>query len=247
MARTTQENIGRTASGAIRKPRRRRKGRPRKPARPAAPRPARRFTLSSRRLARRLAQGRRDGAGTRRARRPDAARGGARGRRVACRADPSFRRSHRPRQRTRRDRLPPIQCRDGGGRRHRCAAADEGDGPCQGLCRLCAGASRHVRADVPHRAARHEAAVAARGRQRLVRRDWPARSASAVRSRYPTKRCRWSRLPPSRAPGRWCMVLRCCCSTAGSTDILRRLPKGNNVETLLDAMLRSTVARPPAP
>jgi AcrR family transcriptional regulator len=31
------------------------------------------------------------------------------------------------------------------------------------------------------------------------------------------------------------------------TDILRRLPKGNNVETLLDAMLRSTVSRPPAP
>ena len=29
------------------------------------------------------------------------------------------------------------------------------------------------------------------------------------------------------------------------TDILRRLPKGNSVETLLDAMLRSTVARPP--
>lgn len=31
------------------------------------------------------------------------------------------------------------------------------------------------------------------------------------------------------------------------TDILRRLPKGNSVETLLDAMLRSTVARPPGP
>lgn len=31
------------------------------------------------------------------------------------------------------------------------------------------------------------------------------------------------------------------------TDILRRLPKGNTVETLLDAMLRSTVSRPPAP
>jgi len=30
-------------------------------------------------------------------------------------------------------------------------------------------------------------------------------------------------------------------------DILRRLPKGNNVETLLDAMLRSTVVRPPGP
>jgi hypothetical protein len=30
-------------------------------------------------------------------------------------------------------------------------------------------------------------------------------------------------------------------------DILKRLPKGNNVETLLDAMLRSTVARPPVP
>jgi AcrR family transcriptional regulator len=30
-------------------------------------------------------------------------------------------------------------------------------------------------------------------------------------------------------------------------DILKRLPKGNNVETLLDAMLRSTVARPPWP
>jgi len=30
-------------------------------------------------------------------------------------------------------------------------------------------------------------------------------------------------------------------------DILKRLPKGSNVETLLDAMLRSTVARPPAP
>jgi AcrR family transcriptional regulator len=30
-------------------------------------------------------------------------------------------------------------------------------------------------------------------------------------------------------------------------DILKRLPKGNDVETLLDAMLRSTVSRPPAP
>ena len=30
-------------------------------------------------------------------------------------------------------------------------------------------------------------------------------------------------------------------------DILRRLPRGNNVETLLDAMLRSTVTRPPGP
>jgi AcrR family transcriptional regulator len=31
------------------------------------------------------------------------------------------------------------------------------------------------------------------------------------------------------------------------TDVLRRLPPGNNAETLLDAMLRSTVARPPGP
>lgn len=31
------------------------------------------------------------------------------------------------------------------------------------------------------------------------------------------------------------------------TDILKRLPKGNNAETLLDAMLRSTVGRPPGP
>ena len=30
-------------------------------------------------------------------------------------------------------------------------------------------------------------------------------------------------------------------------DILRRLPKGNNAETLLDAMLRSAVVRPPGP
>jgi len=30
-------------------------------------------------------------------------------------------------------------------------------------------------------------------------------------------------------------------------DILKRLPKGNNAETLLDAMLRSTVPRPPGP
>ncbi len=30
-------------------------------------------------------------------------------------------------------------------------------------------------------------------------------------------------------------------------DILKRLPKGTTVETLLDAMLRSTVARPPVP
>jgi AcrR family transcriptional regulator len=30
------------------------------------------------------------------------------------------------------------------------------------------------------------------------------------------------------------------------TDVLRRLPPGNNAETLLDAMLKSTVARPPA-
>ena len=31
------------------------------------------------------------------------------------------------------------------------AAADEGDGPRKSLCRLCAGPSRHVRADVPQR------------------------------------------------------------------------------------------------
>jgi AcrR family transcriptional regulator len=31
------------------------------------------------------------------------------------------------------------------------------------------------------------------------------------------------------------------------TDVLRRLPPGTNAETLLDAMLRSTVARPPGP
>jgi AcrR family transcriptional regulator len=31
------------------------------------------------------------------------------------------------------------------------------------------------------------------------------------------------------------------------TDILRRLPKGTDAETLLDAMLRSTVGRPPGP
>ena len=38
------------------------------------------------------------------------------------------------------------------------------------LCRLRAGASRHVRPDVPHRAPRHVAAVAASGGRRLVRR-----------------------------------------------------------------------------
>ena len=31
------------------------------------------------------------------------------------------------------------------------------------------------------------------------------------------------------------------------TDILRRLPEGTDAETLLDAMLRSTVGRPPGP
>jgi hypothetical protein len=31
------------------------------------------------------------------------------------------------------------------------------------------------------------------------------------------------------------------------SDILRRLPKGTDAETLLDAMLRSTVGRPPGP
>jgi AcrR family transcriptional regulator len=31
------------------------------------------------------------------------------------------------------------------------------------------------------------------------------------------------------------------------SDILRRLPKGTDIETLLDAMLRSTVGRPPGP
>ena len=99
----------------------------------------------------------------------DAARGGARGRRVPCRADASFRRPHRSRQRTRRDRLSPIQRRDGGSRLSDPSAVDERHGAGQGLCRLCPGPSRHVRADVPHRASRHDAALAARGRQRLVR------------------------------------------------------------------------------
>ena len=73
-------------------------------------------------------------------------------------------------------------------------------------------------------------------------RDWPARSAPAATNRSPTKRCRWIRPPPSRGHGRWCTVSPCCCSTAGSTDILRRLPEGTDAETLLDAMLRSTWA-----
>jgi hypothetical protein len=30
-------------------------------------------------------------------------------------------------------------------------------------------------------------------------------------------------------------------------DILRRLPKGTDAETLLDAMLKSTIGRPPGP
>src|SRR6202035_5938419 len=31
------------------------------------------------------------------------------------------------------------------------------------------------------------------------------------------------------------------------SDILRRLPKGTDAETLLDAMLKSTIGRPPGP
>ena len=58
-------------------------------------------------------------------------------------------------------------------------AAREGDGERQGLCRLCAGASRHVRADVPHRAARSFAAVAARGRRSRRSRGSPAPSAAS--------------------------------------------------------------------
>ena len=101
---------------------------------------------------------------------PDVARGGARGRRVACRADPSFRRSHRAAQRTRRDRLPAVQRGHGRGSASETLPLMKGMAQRQGLCRLCAGASRHVRADVPYRAARHDAAVAARGGDRLFRR-----------------------------------------------------------------------------
>ena len=72
-----------------------------KAGQPAAP-PGGRDPLSSWRPARRLARGCRTGAGTRRAWRADAAGGGAGGRRVACRADPSFRRSDGVVERTRR-------------------------------------------------------------------------------------------------------------------------------------------------
>src|SRR5689334_708729 len=118
------------------------------------------FALSSWRLARCAAAGGGKSAGARRPSRADAARGGARGGRVACRAHPSFRRSHGATQRTRRHRLSPVQRGDGRGERLRHAAG-EGDGQRKSLCRLCAGPSRHVRADVPHRKARHGAAFAA--------------------------------------------------------------------------------------
>ena len=149
---------------------------------------------------------------------PDAAGGGARGRRVACRADPSFRRSHRAAQRTRRHRLPPLQRGHGRGRQQRNASADEGHGARQGLCRLCAGASRHVRADVPHRAARHDAAVAARGGDGLVRRTGErGRCRAATRSLQARRwrHCRSTRPPRLRGRGRWCTASPRCCSMGG--------------------------------
>jgi len=54
----------------------------------------------------------------------------------------------------------------------------------------------------------------------------------------------WTRLPPSRATGRWCMVLPCCCSTAAFRHSAPDA-SGQTAEMLLDAMLRSTVGRAP--
>ena len=196
-----------------------------------------------------LLAGGRAGAGARRAAGPDAARGGARGRRLACRADPSFRRSHRAPQRTRRDRLPPVQRGDGARPcNERYPPADEGAGARQGLCRLCAGASRHVRADVPHRAARHDAAVAARGRRRLVRRAWPNAVGAGRHEQIPASAEALSLDQAAAIARAWSLVhgFTMLLLDGRLKDILHRLPEGTGADQLLDAMLRSTVVRPPA-
>src|SRR3954468_20499956 len=86
------------------------KARSRTAGRPAPPCVGR-YPLSSWRPARGVVTGGRARARARRTGRTDAAGGGARGRRLACRADPSFRRPDGPPERTRRDRLPQVQYR----------------------------------------------------------------------------------------------------------------------------------------
>ena len=115
---------------------------------------------------------------------------------------------------------------------------EKGDGPGQGLCRLCAGPSRHVRADVSHRASRYEAAVAAARPPMPRSPGWPARSAPAATSRFPNRRCRSIRPRPSRGPGRWSTASPCCCSMTGFPTFCAGCPKGTDAETLLDAMLK---------
>src|SRR3954454_2879339 len=119
-----------------------------------------RCAVSPRFAARGAARSRRARARTRRAGWIDAARGGARGGRIPCRAQPSFRRPCRFAERTRRGGFSPIQRRDGRGRRFRFISAGEGVRARQGLCRVCAGSSRDVWADVPQRASGHVTALA---------------------------------------------------------------------------------------
>ena len=129
---------------------------------------------------------------------------------------------------------------------HRRLAAGEGDGAGQGLCRLCAGASRHVRADVPHRASRYDAAVAARGRRGLVRGP-----------------CRRDRRQPSGTDPEDALSLEQAAAIARAwslvhgftmllldgrlTDILRRLPKGTDAEAAGRHAAVDASVRPPGP
>ena len=88
----------------------------------------------------------------------------------------------------------------------------------QGLRRLCAGAPRHVRADVPYRAARHDPAVAPRGGDGLVRRTGErSEFSSATRSLQARrwKRCRSTRPQRLRGRGRWCTASPRCCWMGG--------------------------------
>ncbi len=75
--------------------------------------------------------------------------------------------------------------------------------------------------------------------------DWPARSAPAATSRFPKQALS---LDQAAAIVRaWSLVhgFTMLLLDDRLSDILRRLPQGTDAETLLDAMLKSTVVRPP--
>ena len=131
-----------------------------------------------------------------------------------------------------------------GDRRH--LPDGEGDGAGQGLCRLCTGPSRHVRSHVPHRAPRYVAAVAAEA----AKASFAGLAGAIGANRQEQISEQALSLDQGAAIARaWSLVhgFTMLLLDGRLSDILRRLPAGTDAETLLDAMLKVTIVRPPKP